>query len=161
MSTAPLPAEDRLAVADVIASMLHAVDRLDWLAVRAALADSLALDYTSLFGGEPETITAEELVVRWAGLLPGFDATQHLIGPVVTTGAGDEALSTCQVRGHHVVDDDARAVWMVAGEYGIAARRSPDGWRIAGITLRVHDEEGDRALTGVATNRVAQGWTRP
>jgi len=59
-------------------------------------------DYTLLWGGEPERLPSTELVSRWQRLLPGFDATQHLIGPVVVTRA-DEHSATCAtaVRAYH------------------------------------------------------------
>ena len=40
---------------DVITRMLHAIDRLDWPAVRDCFADVITTDYTSLWGGEVET----------------------------------------------------------------------------------------------------------
>lgn len=50
--------------ADTLTRMLHAVDRLDWDGVRACFAGQLRVDYTEL---------------------NGFDATQHLTGPVLLT----------------------------------------------------------------------------
>jgi hypothetical protein len=37
--------------------------------VRAGLADEVDTDYTSLFGGEAERLSADALVQRWRGLL--------------------------------------------------------------------------------------------
>jgi len=50
------------------------VVRTDDLA-EAAFADSVVIDYTSLWGGEPATITPAELMASWRGIVPGFDAT--------------------------------------------------------------------------------------
>jgi hypothetical protein len=115
--------------------MLHAVDDLDWETVRSSFTTEVEIDYTSLWGGEPETLTADQLIDRWRQLLPGFDATQHLIGPVAVTEA-DELTASCtmNVRGYHRVGD---ATWMVAGRYVMRLERT-DGsdWRIAALTLR-------------------------
>lgn len=141
--------------ADVVTTMLLAIDALDWRTVRAALAPRVTTDYTSLWGGEPEKMAADELVDRWRQLLTGFDATQHLTGPVVVTRA-DERGATCAttVRGyHHIATDDGPATWMVAGRYEIGLDRGPDGWAVDAITLAVAYEEGDRGLVDVARRR--------
>lgn len=141
--------------ADVVTTMLHAIDALDWRTVRAALAPRVTTDYTSLWGGEPEKVAADELVDRWRRLLTGFDATQHLTGPVVVTRADDRG-ATCAttVRGyHHLVTGAGAATWMVAGRYEIGLGRGPDGWTVDAITLAVAYEDGDRGLVDVARRR--------
>ncbi|SDS39241.1 nuclear transport factor 2 family protein [Jiangella sp. DSM 45060] len=135
---------------DSVTSLLHAVDTLDWDGVLAVLADEVRLDYTSLWGGSPETVAGPEVVARWRALLPGFDATQHLTGPVLADG--DRRTTT--VRGyHHLVDGERRSTWMVAGWYDVRV----SGDRIAAITLHATYEEGDRALTEAATARCEAG----
>ena len=77
------PMSERMAIADTVTGMLHAIDALDWKAVRSALADRVEMDYTSLFGGKPSIQNADDLVLGWQGLVPGFQATQHLLGPIL------------------------------------------------------------------------------
>lgn len=137
---------------DPVTALLHAVDALDWDGVLAVLAPEVRLDYTSLWGGEAETVAAAEAVARWRGLLPGFDATQHLTGPVL---AGADGRRATTVRAyHHLVDGERRGTWMVAGRYDV---RVDAAGRIAAITLHAAYEEGDRALTEAATARCAAG----
>jgi hypothetical protein len=45
--------------------MLRAIDTLDWATFRSTFAAEISLDYTSLWGGEPELTTVEDLVARW------------------------------------------------------------------------------------------------
>lgn len=146
-------------VADVVATMLHAVDDLDWKAVRSSFATEVGIDYTSLWGGEPETLTADELIDRWRQLLPGFDTTQHLIGPVVVTEVDERTAScTTNVRGYHRIGG---ATWMAAGRYIMRLVRADGvGWQIAAMTLRCYYEDGDRGLVDVAIERAAQGQGR-
>src|SRR5690606_9142357 len=47
------PMNDYIAIQDLITRLLFAVDALDWAGVRAAFADEVEVDYTSLFGGSP------------------------------------------------------------------------------------------------------------
>lgn len=150
--------EAALAITTVVGTMFHGVDTLDWDAVRATLAPRLANDYTALWGGEPVSVTADELVEAWGQLVPGFDATQHLLGPIVVTDDG-EGRATCvtNVRASHYVRtaEGATATWLVVGRYDIAVARLDGGWRIAGVTLRVFDEEGGRHLVDTARERCA------
>ena len=130
--------------------MLYAVDMLDWAGVRACLADEVRTDYTDLFGGEVETLTGDALVERWQGLLPGFAATQHMSGQILVDDGPDGVQLSTHVRSYHHVDGET---WAVHGHYVVPVERSAGGWRIAGITLRVFYQEGNRDLPEVALKR--------
>lgn len=129
--------------------LVHAIDVLDWAGVRAVLGDRVLVDYTSLGGGEPAEVSGDDLVTTWQGLLPGFGATQHLLGPVVVTGEREEA----HVRGYHHLDG---SVWMIAGHYAAEVR----GDRIAALRLDTYYQDGDLDLPARATARIARGEAR-
>lgn len=137
--------------ADVLPRMLYAIDVLDWPSVREAFADEVRADWTSLFGGEPETLAADELIARWQALLPGFDATQHMLGPVVLTDdARPGVRADAHVRGyHHIGDRDGGQTWAVHGHY---TARLAEG-RITELTLTVFYQEGELDLPAMATER--------
>jgi SnoaL-like domain len=138
---------------DALPRLLYAIDVLDWPAVREAFADEVRLDYTSLFGGEPETLPGDELIARWRALLPGFDATQHMLGPVVLTDdAGPGVRADAHVRGyHHIGGSDSGQTWAVHGHY---TARLVEG-KITELTLALFYQEGDLGLPAVATERAA------
>ena len=154
----PMMLDDRAAEV-VVSKMLFAVDRLDWPAVRAALADEVETDYTSLFGGTAERLAADTLVQRWQGLLPGFDATQHLTGPVIVTASeGSRATAETHVRAYHYVEAD---MWMIAGHYVMQLERAAAGWKISSIRLDSYRQEGNRNLPAAAIENVKKGRLRP
>lgn|SRR5689334_6479893 len=147
-----------------VVRFFHDVDRQDWAGLRAALTDSVRTDYTSLFGGSVERVAADELLDRWRGLLPGFDATQHLLGPFAPADPpaalaepGDTWLE-CNVRAYHRLGSE---VWLVAGRYTLGVR--DDGVpRIGCIVLHTAYQDGDPGLVERATARAAQAVaTRP
>src|SRR6266540_6825977 len=131
--------------ADVITRMLHAIDALDWATVRACFAEEVDTDYTSLWGGEPATVKIEDLVADWQQLAYGFNATQHLTGPIITV---DGKLHT-HVRAHHWFDG---AAWTVYGHYIAVVTAG----RIAALTLQTYQEVGDRELVTRARSRVVR-----
>ncbi len=123
-----LRVDDRVAISDTVTSMLHAIDALDWDAVREAFADRIDVDHTSLAGGSPETLPAQELMARWRALLPGFEATQHLTGPITVRPVEGRAMAETHVRGYHCIKEaEGGDVWMVAGHYALRmGRRGED-----------------------------------
>lgn len=147
---------DRQAIEDTVTRLLFAIDRLDWLDVRGTLWDEVQIDYTSLFGGQPERLKADELVERWRSLLPGFDRTQHMTGPILVEPiSATEARVETHVRGYHYIAADPGGSWMVAGHYVIPMRKTDLGWKIAGITLQTYWQEGNTDLPGIAATRAA------
>jgi hypothetical protein len=154
--------------ADVLTKLLHAIDALEWGGVSAALDREVLVDYTSLSGGEPETVTADELIARWQGLLPGFDATQHLTGPVVLTDDGGPGVraDTHLVAYHYLsgADGDQTSpaqtspaqTWVLHGHYVVRVV----GGKIAALALRVFYQEGNLDLPRLATERAASGSGR-
>jgi SnoaL-like domain len=146
-----------------VTSLFHAIDDLDWIAAREALAPNVDIDYTSLWGGQPDRLDAQTLLSTWGDLLPGFDATQHLLGPILATPTSHHALRcAAAVRGYHVIrtpapDEAPAGTWMVAGRYTIDLTLDHGAWRVRAITLHVAYEDGDRTLVDVARGRVATG----
>ena len=140
---------------DVLVGLVHAIDRRDWAGVRAAFTERLTVDYSSLFGGDPEELAADDLLSRWQGLLPGFDATQHVLGPVEVGHGSDPMRADVHVRAHHYLDGaDGGPEWMVAGHY-VARLAEQDGvWRLASLTLETYRQEGNTRLPELATARV-------
>jgi hypothetical protein len=128
---------------DVITPMLHAIDRLDWDAVRDSFTDDVALDYTSLWGGDPEQLPADELMSRWRGVVSEFAATQHHIGPLVIF---DDHVETHVVAYHWLPHGGA---WTVHGNY---IARLKDG-KIAELTLQTYHASGGDDLPAVAAQR--------
>jgi hypothetical protein len=83
--------------------------------------------------------------------MPGFDATQHLLGPLrIEERGSDEATAETHVRAYHYLEE---SVWMVAGHYRIALKRKDAVWRIAGIRLDVFYQEGGADLLARAQER--------
>lgn len=163
------PVQTERSIERLVQRMLWAVDRLDWPSIRGAFAARVRVDYTSLFGGEAQDVAADELLAGWRTLLPGFDATQHITGPVIVTLTGDGAATAeTHVRGyHHIAGDRSGAIagaqggtWMVAGHYVMGVRRENEDWRIAAITLQSFWQEGRLDLAKLATERVEAGHSR-
>ena len=141
---------DRQAISDAVTGLLSAVDCRDWDGVLARLAPDVRTDYTSLFGGTPARQSSTQLVNGWRALLPGFDGTQHVTGPVLADVAADRARATCAVTAVHRLRGDH---WTVSGHYELELDRGADGWRITMLTYRHLLTTGDATLPAKAQAR--------
>ena len=97
---------DRDAIINVVNQVAIMADLRNWGACRDAFSDRVATDYTSLSGGEPATVSAEDLVNGWETFFSQtFKVTQHLIGSHVVTITGDTATCLSNFQAHHVYLD--------------------------------------------------------
>jgi hypothetical protein len=103
-----------------------------------------------LFGGAPRTQSAGELIDSWRALVPGFDATQHLTGPMLTEVWSDTARARCAVTAVHRLGRDH---WTVSGHYDVELIRMRSGWAIGAIAYQHVLVVGDETLPEKAQTR--------
>jgi hypothetical protein len=142
-------------VADAVVRFLLALDDHQWARVEAALDETVNRDYSSLFGGEPDTIAGSALVADWRTSLTGLDSHQHLTGPAVVDLNGEEASADVHVVGTHVLDGHPGSPWVVGGTYRFGLRRREERWRIAAIKLDTRWQSGDATILEHAAKRRA------
>ena len=141
----------RLAAQDAVTEVFVSADRRDWNRLRNVLADTVALDYSSLSGSEPADISGDDLLAVWRGNLGGFEATQHLLGSFVFDAV---ATTEVQVRFYaiatHVLHrGHGESTWTVAGHYDATLRH--DGrWRLTALTLHTDWAAGNQQLAVLA-----------
>jgi hypothetical protein len=131
---------DSARVIATVSSIPLAVDLGEYRLAEAAFAPSILIDYTSLWGGEAQTMTPAALMEAWRALVPGFDATHHELRDVRAVVAGDKATATAFVDGRHWVDE-----WKL--------KEVNDRWQVTAMTFVMTQEIGDRGLVAVARER--------
>jgi hypothetical protein len=111
----PLGIEERLAIIEKTTDIAAGSDRHQWDRVRAAFADEVTLDYTSLWGGEPVTQPADEVVAQWSAFLPSFDATVHLVSNhTISSATASTAVAEADFQAVHTLAGD---MWTLFGRY--------------------------------------------
>ena len=141
--SASIQTTDEAAMATLVNSVATLADQGNFETLESLYADSVQIDYTSLFGGDVQTHTPASLMTAWASLLPGFDQTYHAISNIQVNAAGDRAIATADVTASHYLGDD---YWQVSGRYEYQFVRRPNGWKIEAMTFEFSDEQGDRTL---------------
>ena len=131
----------------VVDGIDDAVDRKDWTVCRAFFADELQVDFTSLAGGEPGPMAADDLVGAWRANLPAGKPSFHLRSNHRVAVDGDAA--TCVSKGY-ALNVLPRATgggdWEVWGWYTHTLERGPGGWRCTGMALEVVHARGNELV---------------
>ncbi len=145
---------DRLKIIELTSKLLLLIDARDWAAAQELFTDPVNVDYTSLNGGAPQSMTPAELIGGWRQTLDHLEATQHLQGNHVIAVDGDEASCATNVQGTHVLPNAAGGpIWTVGGRYDFRLTRTSSGWRIAAMTLTVKWATGNQKIMDLAASK--------
>jgi hypothetical protein len=143
--------EDRLAILELIGRLALLLDARDWDALEGLFTDPVYSDRTSLWGGEPETQSPAEFVGGWRYALANLDAVHHLITGHVISLDGDQATCAANMQGTHVfANASGGPMWTVGGRHDYQLKRTPDGWRIAGLTFTIQWATGNMHIVTLA-----------
>ncbi|MBP2559708.1 fermentation-respiration switch protein FrsA (DUF1100 family) [Neorhizobium galegae] len=146
--------QDRAAIIDTITDIAAGADSHQWDRVRNAFAEDVMLDYTSLWGGNPTTLAADDIIRQWSGFLPGFDETLHLVtNPTITSLEGAKATAEADFQATHRIGSD---LWVLTGRYRYELVKVDGAWKISALTMTATQEHGDRGLAGRAAERAAK-----
>ncbi|MCP4290320.1 MAG: nuclear transport factor 2 family protein, partial [bacterium] len=146
---------DHIAVISVVNRIGTAADMNDWQAVKACFADGVLLDYTSMTGGEPATLTPEQIVTAWRKFLPGFELTKHTITNHEVTIKGDAAECFAYVNALHFIrGSKGGETWTVHGFYNSHLVKTTAGWKVDAMKFTKTLIEGNLKLPEIAQKRV-------
>lgn len=149
---------ERNEIANAVGALAVHVDARRWDDLLLLFAPEVRVDYTSLFGGEPEIVAREPLIERWRNLLPGFTHTCHVIGAPAINIQGETAQVTASVVAWHFLKEPelkGNDCWLVGGCYEMSFRKLDGVWRMDGLTLARAWAEGNLDLPRIAGERMA------
>lgn len=142
---------DRANIIETVNSYGMGVDTRNFEWFRSLFTDTVEVDYTDMLGGEPYTITADELVKNWEALLTSFESTQHIIANHVVNIDGDTATTHAHFQAHHIlINRKGGTSWTVAGYYVHKLVRTEEGWKINYVQLKNLWGEGNFDLVNMA-----------
>ncbi len=142
---------------DTVTRMFVFTDRRDWDALRSLFASEVTIDWTSLAGGTPVTLSPADLVSGWRRTLSGFRATHHQIGNVLLEQFDRErAVVSCYGTATHLLASElGGSHWRVAGSYLFQLHLFDDNWRIAAATFTAVWGDGNQQLLELAAENTA------
>ncbi|MBI2764409.1 MAG: nuclear transport factor 2 family protein [Chloroflexi bacterium] len=144
---------DRAAISDVVHRYATGLDTHNWPLLRSIFTDEIEMDFASI-GMRPGRMTADSWVESARVLFAGFDATQHLSANHVHDIRGDEATCTSYMRAEHfVLNNEGENYYTMGGYYTNELVRTPEGWKLRGVTLTVTWNRGNRHVLRLALQR--------
>jgi hypothetical protein len=137
---------DRAEIIDAVNMIGMCADLRDWKACRAAFADKVLTDYTSLTGGSPSTVEADKLVAGWTEVFSkNFKSTQHMITNHAVEIKDDKATCASLFQAHHVYLDNAKGkTWTLRGYYNHGLTRINGRWKVTEMKMTWTWEDGAR-----------------
>ncbi|MEM9750116.1 MAG: nuclear transport factor 2 family protein [Pseudomonadota bacterium] len=147
---------DRLAALEARAALISiadgldaAVDAKDWETARGYFADEVRIDFSSLDGGPPSTISSDELIGFWRANLFAEKTSFHLRGNHVIDIDGDVAEMTSHGYAWNKLPGlEGGDFWEVWGVYEYAFARRGDEWKLTAFTFKATHQRGNAAVPG-------------
>jgi len=132
---------------------LH-IDAKEWLELGEVLSETVELDYVSLFGGQIEHLTREQVISRWKTNLAPLKATQHVITNLHITIRDNTAECAANVVATHVRPNPmGDALWTVGGRYDFRLMHENGRWKISAIKLTVLWTTGNPQVLGPSSSQ--------
>jgi hypothetical protein len=138
---------DRTVVIEFIDSIFDTVDAKDWDAAERLFTPAVDLDFTSLAGGEPATVSNVQLVDGWRQGLHRGKQSFHMVGHYRVRVDGDTAAVTVKGYAYNALAEElGGGMWEVWGDYDIPLRRAGADWQATGMTFRAWHTRGDESV---------------
>jgi hypothetical protein len=126
-------------------------DRKDWQCVKEVFAPQVLFDMTSLTGGQPTTLTGEQIAEGWEKGLKHLAAVHHQTGNYKVTLKGSEADVFCYgIAYHYLPNPIERNTRTFVGSYDLHFVRSDKGWKIDQFKFNLKFIDGNKDLEGSA-----------
>lgn len=137
---------DRDGIRRVVDEIDNAVDGKHWELCRSYFTDEIFADFTSLVGGEPGRIPADDLVGAWRTNLYADKKSHHMRSNHRITTDGDRAEVFSKGYALNILDRPTGSdLWEVWGNYVHTLERLPEGWKCSGMTFVVIHARGNEA----------------
>ncbi|KAJ3433685.1 hypothetical protein M0813_17543 [Anaeramoeba flamelloides] len=126
-------------------------DSCEWEKLKTCFTEKVIVDYTSMSGGEPETLSPNQICKNWSGFLPGFKMTQHMITNHKVDINGDEAECNSYVQAtHYLPNEEGEDTWLILGSYKHFLVRKDGEWKVKHMIFTLKLSDGNTNLPKLA-----------
>lgn len=136
---------------EVVTQLFVSTDQQNWEKVTRCFAEKVVLDYSSMNGAPASTLSPDQIVTSWKGILPGFEHTHHQLGNFITNEEANKAQVFCYGTATHYLPNEKGAIWTVVGSYDFELEKTADGaWKISSMTFHFKYQDGNTTLPAKA-----------
>ena len=137
----------RVAVEDAVVRMFVATDEHDWPTLESCFTDPFVLDMTSMAGGQPATMTPQQVAQAWSDGFKPLDHVHHQVGNFRTELAEGKATLKCYgVALHHRTKASGLKTRIFVGTYEIDLIPLSNQWRISRLMFKLKFIDGNVEL---------------
>ena len=135
---------DEAEIRRVVDGIDLATDAKDWELCRSYFKGEIFADFTSLAGGDPGRMPADDLVNAWKTNLYAEKLSHHMRTNHRISLQGDRAEVFSKGYALNILERSTGSdLWEVWGEYTHTLERTPEGWRCSGMTFTVTHSRGN------------------
>ncbi len=140
---------------EVVTNLFITTDQKNWEEVEKNFSTTVLLDYSSMTNSAPTTLTPNQVIDAWKGILPGFEATHHQLGNFVSRIEGNKAVVFCYGTASHFLSNKKGNVWTVIGSYDFELVKNAEGaWKITTMKFNFKYQDGNTELAAQAIENV-------
>ncbi len=138
---------DEAAIRRVVDEIDNCCDLKDWKRCRSYFTDEIKVDFTSLDGGKPGKMKADNLVEAWKTNLFEDKKTCHLRSNHSIKIDGDKAEVFSKAYAFNLLEKGkVKGLWEVWGFYTHELVRAENGWKCSAMKLEVIHQRGDEKV---------------
>jgi hypothetical protein len=135
---------DRIEIIRIVDEIDNAVDAKEWERCRGYFTDEIYADFTSLAGGSPGNMPADDLVGAWASNLYADKLSHHMRTNHRVTIDGDSAEVFSKGYALNILyRPNGSNLWEVWGNYIHTLERTDEVWKCSGMTFLVTHARGN------------------
>lgn len=138
---------DEAEIRRVVDEIDNACDAKDWGTLRRYFTGEVDVDFTSLTGGEPAKIKADDLIKDWKTNLFAEKKTFHQRGNHRIEIEGEKAEVFSKAYAFNLPDTgEAAGFWEIWGNYTHLLEKTDEGWKCRAMRLEVIHQRGDERV---------------
>lgn len=129
--------------------LFNHTDARNWSGVRTCFAPEVLFDMTSLAGGEPATMTPEQITDAWEQGLKPLHAIHHQVGNFIVDVKDNQADVFCYgTASHYLPNPTKHNTRVFVGSYDFHLNKANVDWRIDKFKFNLKYIDGNKELTG-------------
>jgi hypothetical protein len=116
---------------EVVNRLFISTDNRDWDEVSSLFASEVLFDMTSMVGGDPATLTPQEIVTSWEKGLKPLKAIHHQAGNYIVSINQNEAEVFCYgIASHYLPNKTNQNTRVFVGSYDFHLIKNGEEWQI-------------------------------
>lgn len=138
---------ERQQIIDVVNQLFIQTDNRNWEGVENCFAEKVLFDMTSLAGGEPTTLTPQQITAAWDEGLKDLQAIHHQVGNFVVSIDSDGADVFCYgIASHFKPNGSGQNTRTFVGSYDFHLTKKDDEWKIDAFKFNLKYLDGKADL---------------